>query len=379
MPIFARSLLDRLHGLRCRLLTYLLSGRASRQPSAEDDVQKLINLVGISVLIAPSFAVYYAVVGLPELAIALALASLVMLSAFAIYRKTGVLAFARDHFLFGFFCYLVYCGYYFGTVSSPTTFWLAAIPVVGVLLGSARSGAIWLVLVLAFLAILSGLTDASASTALPAHLYAMSLAGMVVAIFLFVLMIDSARRRALLKLENANVAVTELARRDSLTGLYNRRYVWETLAQEEASAKASGETFSILLVDIDRFKLINDTFGHVTGDIVLKDVASAIQTMLDEHGFCGRYGGEEFLVLLRGKQGPAAASCAEQIRRTVAALSFDHVAGPQQVTVSIGLAWFEADEAFTDTFKRADQALYLAKDGGRNSLMQALGKVALAS
>jgi diguanylate cyclase (GGDEF)-like protein len=379
MLTLIRSLTDRLNALHFRLLSYLMGGEGLKQPSAEQDAQKLINLVGISVLIAPSFAIYYAMVGLPELAVALAITSLVMLSAFFVYRVCGVLAFARDYFLSGFFCYVVYCGYYFGTVISPTTFWLTALPVVGVLLGSARSGAVWLALVLAFLVLVSGLTDGSAPRDLPAHLYAMSLAGMVVAIFLFVLMIDGARRRALSDLESANAAVTELARRDSLTGLYNRRYVWEALAQEESRARALEESFSILLVDIDRFKLINDTFGHVTGDIVLKDVASKIQSTISEHDFCGRYGGEEFLVLLRGRQGSDAASCAEQIRSTVAELSFGHVDGPRQVTVSIGSAMFEAGEAFTDTFKRADKALYSAKGTGRNRLVQIIREVPLAS
>ena len=379
MQTHTRKLTDYLQALRARLLNYLLGGTSFRQPSAEIEVQKLINLVGMSVIIGPSFAVYYAVMGLPELAVALSAASLVMLSSFVVYKRSGILAFARDYFLVGFFCYLIYCGYYFGTVASPTTFWLAALPVVGVLLGSARSGAIWLALVLAFLALLASLTEGSSQTNFPAYLYTMSLAGMIIAIYLFVSMIDSARRRALLSLEDANAVVTELARRDSLTGLYNRRYVWEVLERVTIRAQAAGESFSILLVDIDRFKLINDTFGHVTGDIVLKDVASTIQTMINEDNFCGRYGGEEFLVLLRNTKGSAAASFAEQMRRTVEELSFDHVDGPEQVTVSIGLAMFEAGELFTDTFKRADQALYSAKGAGRNRLVQAIGKVAIAS
>lgn len=242
MPL-ARSLTNGLHALRLRLLSYLLGSTGTREPAAEHDIQKLISLVGIAVLIAPAFALYYAVVGLTELAVALTLTSLVMLSAFVVYRISGVLSVARDYFLSAFFCYLVYCGFYFGTVGSPTTFWLATLPVVGVLLGGPRAGTAWLALVLAFLAIRSGLTDRYSTADLPAHLYALSLAGMVIAIFLFVLMIDGARRRALRNLEDANAIVTELARRDSLTGLYNRRYVWETLAKEEARARQTGEAF----------------------------------------------------------------------------------------------------------------------------------------
>jgi diguanylate cyclase (GGDEF)-like protein len=378
MPSFVPSASNGLQASRRRLSSYLLGGKGANTLGAEQEVQKLVSLVGLSVLIAPSFAAYYAVMGLTNLALALSISSLVMLSALVVYRVTGVLSYARDHFLFGFFCYLIYCGCYFGSVASPTTFWLAAIPVVGVLLGSARSGAAWLALVLTFLAILSGLTDGSTQTGLPDHLYSLSLAGMIVAIFLFVLMIDSGRRHAMLSLEEANASVTELARRDSLTGLYNRRYVWEALEREAAHAAAEGGSFSILLIDIDRFKVINDTFGHVTGDIVLKDVASTIQPLIGQQDFCGRYGGEEFLVLLRCQQGSAAASCAERIRSKVAGLSFAHVNGPNRVTISIGLAEFHVDEGFTDTFKRADRALYSAKGAGRNRLAQAPKVVALA-
>ncbi|WP_375598431.1 GGDEF domain-containing protein [Devosia sp. Naph2] len=377
MPKFARSPADYLQALRSRLLAYLLGKTGTGDPSAEPDIQKLISLVGIAVIIGPSFALYYAVVGIAELSIALIVSSIVMLSALFVYRVSRNLALARDYFLFSFFCYLVYCGYYFGNVASPTTFWMATFPVVGVLLGSKRAGIMWLALVLVFIAVLSGLTDGASPSPLPPHLYAMSLAGMIISIFLFVLMIDGARRRALANLEDANAAVTELARRDSLTGLYNRRYVWETLAREETYAQQVGESFSILLVDIDRFKVINDTFGHVTGDIVLKDVASVIQSTIGERDFCGRYGGEEFLVLLKGRQSAAAASCAEHIRCAIEDLGFGHVDGPQQVTASIGLACYEGGEAFTETFKRADQALYLAKGSGRNRV--SIHQIALAS
>ncbi|MHA6298688.1 GGDEF domain-containing protein [Devosia sp. CAU 1758] len=377
MSKVSRSPADYLQALRFRLLAYLRGNTGADDPTSESDIQKLISLVGVAVVIGPSFALYYAVVGLPELAIALTLTCLVMLSALVVYKVSGVLALARDYFLLAFFCYLVYCGYFFGTVVSPTSFWFTTFPVVGVLLGGTRAGTIWLALALSFLLAHSSLTDGSSLTHLPPHLYALSLSGMIISIFLFVLMIDGARRRALLNLENANIAVTELARRDSLTGLYNRRYVWETLAHEEARAQQLGESFSILLVDIDRFKVINDTFGHVTGDIVLKDVATEIQSAIDEHDFCGRYGGEEFLVLLRGRQSSAAVSCAEHIRSVIAELGFGHVDGPQQVTASIGLAYYEGGETFTETFKRADQALYLAKGSGRNRV--SINEIALAS
>ena len=163
------------------------------------------------------------------------------------------------------------------------------------------------------------------------------------------------------------------ARTDALTGIYNRGYVMEVL--DRAFARASAKRpLSVVMVDIDHFKRVNDDHGHLVGDEVLRRVARALQETLRRHDTLGRYGGEEFMLVLPGSGGAEARVAAERCRAAIATLDFGVPAarggGSLRCTASFGVATVPPAYATVETFLDvADGALYQAKRGGRNSVV----------
>lgn len=158
---------------------------------------------------------------------------------------------------------------------------------------------------------------------------------------------------------------------DGLTEVYNRRYALEALEREAARARRRGRPLAVLLFDIDHFKLINDTYGHLAGDKILRDLARGVPPRVGPEGIVGRYGGEEFLVVLRETDGARALILAEQIRADVEehVFEFDRVRVP--VTVSVGVAALEdeaPDAELASLIRSADEKLYRAKCWGRNRI-----------
>lgn len=168
------------------------------------------------------------------------------------------------------------------------------------------------------------------------------------------------------KLAVALEQIGELARRDELTGLYNRRHLFEVLDQECERVRRKHETFCICIADIDFFKNVNDSRGHQVGDQVLRKVGNVIQDRLRSMDCIGRYGGEEFLIILPQTSLEGAVTKAENIRQQVENLSFTHHEEVFNVTLSIGVAEHKLNENIDDTILRADEALYQAKNTGRN-------------
>ena len=163
----------------------------------------------------------------------------------------------------------------------------------------------------------------------------------------------------------------ELAATDPLTGVANRRSI-ERLGEEAiAAARAAGEGLSVLLLDIDHFKQVNDRFGHLTGDEVLARVASACAGALRQFDQLGRIGGEEFLVLLPRTGLAQARQVAERIREAVEALAFVEIDRTLRLSVSIGIAELDGERTLRGLCERADAALYAAKDAGRNRIVAA--------
>jgi diguanylate cyclase (GGDEF)-like protein len=170
------------------------------------------------------------------------------------------------------------------------------------------------------------------------------------------------------ELLQAREALREQATHDSLTSLLNRASILETLHNELSRSRRESQPVALLMVDLDRFKLINDTYGHLAGDAVLREAARRMKSAVRSYDAIGRYGGEEFLIVLPGCEGEAARVQAERVREAVAASTFD--AGPQSVAVtcSIGVSCrARPSPGHTDFLVReADLALYRAKDHGRN-------------
>jgi len=160
--------------------------------------------------------------------------------------------------------------------------------------------------------------------------------------------------------------IREMAIRDELTGLYNRRHVLELLEYEKNRSSRGGGLFCLAMLDIDHFKNVNDTHGHLTGDTVLRAVATMINKTLRNTEFCGRYGGEEFLIVLAQTDIKGALIGAERVRTNIENILFPDIGSDFKVTVSIGLSEYQIREDIDKIIARADEALYRAKNGGRN-------------
>jgi diguanylate cyclase (GGDEF)-like protein len=162
------------------------------------------------------------------------------------------------------------------------------------------------------------------------------------------------------------------SRTDGMTGLSRRGPFEERLREEVARAESFKSTFSILMIDIDHFKRLNDNYGHQVGDEVLKTVAQRIKEGLYETDLIARYGGEEFVCLLPRSQPAGLKIKAEQIRERIAGHAFVIGLEAIQVTISIGIAHYPHDARSTQgIMEAADRALYAAKEGGRNCVVEA--------
>lgn len=164
-------------------------------------------------------------------------------------------------------------------------------------------------------------------------------------------------------------ALQELAVRDSLTGLYNRRYLDETLEREVSRARREGIPLSLVMLDIDYFKRVNDTYGHQVGDEVLRTLAATLSADVRAEDVACRYGGEEFLILLPNMPLVAALARAEAWRAAVEGLAIGHGDFVLTFTISLGVAAYPEHGKTPDDLTRcADQALYKAKREGRNQV-----------
>jgi diguanylate cyclase (GGDEF)-like protein len=157
-----------------------------------------------------------------------------------------------------------------------------------------------------------------------------------------------------------------LALTDELTKLPNRRHVLRYADDQLRAARGDGNAFSMLALDLDHFKRINDTYGHDAGDVVLRRVADTCRRVLGRAGRIGRTGGEEFLVVLPQTDATRAAEIAERLRLAVEAVDFSDIAPGQHITVSIGVSESMSTDDFMTIAKRADDSLYRAKEMGRN-------------
>ena len=175
-----------------------------------------------------------------------------------------------------------------------------------------------------------------------------------------------ARERARLDAEGfARAAVT-----DPVSGLFNRRYFHERLEEEIDRARRHNTTVSLLMIDIDNFKGINDRFGHLTGDLVIRGVGDILKRSVRKFDLCTRFGGEEFAIVMPGSGAESSASVAERIRQRIEAFRpTEAELAELRVTASIGMAVSEGTSA-RELIARADQALYEAKQAGKNRLVE---------
>lgn len=183
------------------------------------------------------------------------------------------------------------------------------------------------------------------------------------------MLLEQAREQTLQELKIANTRLMHETITDSLTGLYNRRYFAQRIQESYAGFKRSAEPFALMLIDVDRFKSINDTYGHDAGDTVLRCLADSLKKTTRsniELGF--RIGGEEFAVLLPGPIAPEKlALIGGRISQAVAEIVLPDRLNQVKLTISIGVAWpKEEDEGWNAVYVRADAAMYKAKRNGGN-------------
>lgn len=170
-----------------------------------------------------------------------------------------------------------------------------------------------------------------------------------------------------------NHALQAAATRDALTGLANRNSVLPALQTYINLCRRQRMTTAVAMLDIDRFKAINDSFGHLVGDTVLKDIAALIGTELRESDMAARYGGEEFIIVLPAASLDEALPALERIREGAATLTWSEMSVRTQVTVSCGVTEIVAADTVETLIDRADKALYEAKHAGRNRVIGMVG------
>jgi len=205
---------------------------------------------------------------------------------------------------------------------------------------------------------------------LTVELLAMVVLGAVLIWFSFIGGYINRLRESVIKanheLSRAMGTIAELAIHDDLTQVFNRRHLFTVLQREKSLCDRGQAAFSLCMIDLDHFKRINDTYGHMMGDIVLKTIAQCIQNNIRSVDYLARYGGEEFALVLAYPTVQDSLKCAERLRQLCGALVFEGLPGSLHVTVSLGVALYEPPESVDELVRRADAALYRAKAGGRD-------------
>lgn len=163
--------------------------------------------------------------------------------------------------------------------------------------------------------------------------------------------------------------VQRLASHDELTGTLNRRSLMAALEREHSRSERSGTSFSLAMIDLDHFKRVNDSYGHAIGDKVLCEFSATVRNAMRATDEFGRYGGEEFIVILLGDTPESAVTATERIRAAVAARDWSAITPDLPITLSAGIASHCPGETLEQLMHRADQALYQAKAAGRNTVV----------
>ena len=169
-------------------------------------------------------------------------------------------------------------------------------------------------------------------------------------------------------LRQLNESLKEAALHDPLTGMGNRRYLMERLKAEAERALRKDTAFSLVILDVDHFKAVNDTYGHETGDQLLCEIARIIPLSMRDYDVCGRWGGEEFLLIFPETSVETAAPIAERVREAIKQITLPSLAGKHPVSASLGMTNYIPGERYDDAISRADDAMYQAKQSGRDQL-----------
>ncbi|AWL06892.1 diguanylate cyclase [Massilia oculi] len=334
----------------------------------------LVNAAVMAGTAGPLYALAYWLLGLETAAVEIVLCCAVMLSAAPVLRLTGSVVAAREVFLCALFFNFSWLSWHLGGIVSPTVSWLVTGPLVAMFLGGKRCAGFWLAMscasaTLIYLLEANGLARPPAPRTDMPLLHLVCDLGLYVVVLVFVLLFGLTKNDGFSRLRRALATINELAIRDELTGIHNRRFLLDLVDKEKERADRNGGEFCLCLFDIDFFKRINDTYGHAAGDTVLRAFSRTVQDQLRALDAFGRYGGEEFLLMLPETPAASAIALAERVRGAVEGLRCLDGERTITLTVSAGVAEYRLGEKVAQTIVRADQALYLAKSGGRNRVL----------
>ncbi len=350
-------------------------GRLRQDAALRARAENVVNAALMAATAGPFYALVYWLLDLRVAAVEILACCLVMLLAPPTLRFTGSIVAARELFLCALFFNFSWLTWHLGGSIAPTASWLVTAPVVAMFLGGVASGVFWLVMSCVAAGAIWGVP--ALGLALPPAprvdmrlLHLVCDLGLYVVVLVFVLLFELTKTEGFVKLQKAVATINELAIRDELTGSHNRRFLLGLVDREKERSDRNGRPFCLCLFDLDFFKRINDSYGHAAGDAVLRAFAGAVQGQIRATDAFGRYGGEEFLLMLPETPAPDATVLAERVRRVVAELRCRHEGsegvGEIRMTVSVGVAEYRLGEAATQAIARADEALYLAKSLGRD-------------
>ena len=336
--------------------------------------ENVVNAAVMAGTAGPLYALAYWLLGLRTAALEILACSACMLLAPAVLRATGCILAARELFLCALFFNFSWLTWHLGGISAPTASWLITGPVVAMFLGGLPSAAFWLGISCASAAAIYGMQVSGLGTPLVpaadmALLHLVCDIGLYVVVLVFVLLFELTKTEGFVKLQQALSTINELAIRDELTGSHNRRFLLGLIDKEKERSDRNGRVFCLCLFDIDFFKRINDTYGHSAGDVVLRAFAEAVQGQIRATDTFGRYGGEEFLLLLPETPAADAVVLAERVRGVIEGLRCEEGDSVISLTVSVGVAEYRLGEPCAQAIVRADEALYLAKSLGRNRVL----------
>ena len=343
-------------------------------PLALSRAQNLVCAAAIAGISDPFYAVFYYLIGLKSATPVILLCGAFMLSAPFIMRVTKRIKIAEEVFVSAVFANFCWLTLHLGGVNAPTAPWLIICPIVAMLLGGVGTGLFWLGMSCS--AIFAVYAFQVAGIVLPVTtvhsmllLHTVCGVGLFAVVVIFVLFFELTKTQGFVKLEQALNVIQELAIRDELTGSFNRRHLLKLIEDEKNSPNGYDASFCVCLLDIDHFKRINDTYGHAAGDEVLKTFALNVERHIRSADRFGRYGGEEFLLMLPRTNLDQALILVERVRAATEQLNFVDLPQTLTVTVSVGIARHELGENIALTINKADQALYMAKGSGRNRIM----------
>lgn len=322
----------------------------------------------ISFIILTTYGIEGIIRGNRHLAVILQLFALIMAINYVYLRRTGRFKASSVAIvlLMSSLCVYLFCS---GGSGNTGPLWFFVLPSLSYYILGLMRGTAWMATLLVLLVIILCIPENPLFTANYSKEFLERFFGSLFSVCFIAFVYEFSREDGRRELINISRELDLLSRRDELTGLANRRDMIERLNNEISRYERNEKIFSVLAIDIDHFKLVNDQHGHECGDIVLKQVAAGLTKNTQKRDCVCRWGGEEFLILLPETSGPKAAKIAERLRQSIERLEIPCNGFTVQVTVSIGIADFQQGMTLNELINRADTLLYEAKLSGRNRVI----------